>query len=36
MPGMNGHEVLRRLKQDPEFVKIPILMLTGQADQKTS
>ena len=33
MPGMNGHEVLRRLRQDPESVAIPILMLTGKAEQ---
>jgi two-component system, cell cycle response regulator len=33
MPGMSGHEVLRRLKQDPEYVGVPILMLTGKAEQ---
>lgn len=34
MPGMSGHEVLRRVKQTSELVDIPVLMLTGQADQK--
>jgi two-component system cell cycle response regulator len=34
MPGLNGHDILRRLKQDPEFVAIPVLMLTAQAQEK--
>lgn len=29
MPGMNGFEVARTLKSDPELMTIPILMLTG-------
>jgi two-component system, cell cycle response regulator len=34
MPGISGHEVLQRLKQDPQFLRIPIIMLTGQTEQK--
>lgn len=34
MPGMSGHDVLRRVKQDPALLTIPILMLTGQTEQK--
>jgi DNA-binding response OmpR family regulator/HPt (histidine-containing phosphotransfer) domain-containing protein len=34
MPGISGHELLQRLKQDSQFLRIPIIMLTGQADQK--
>lgn len=34
MPGITGHEVLRRIKQDPQFFKIPIIMLTAQTEQK--
>jgi diguanylate cyclase (GGDEF)-like protein len=29
MPGMNGHEVCRRLKSNPETRDIPVLFLTG-------
>lgn len=29
MPGINGNEVLQKLKQNPETKNIPILMLTG-------
>src|SRR5687768_5708884 len=29
MPGMNGFEVTRRIKADPELQTIPVLMLTG-------
>lgn len=29
MPGMNGFEVTRRIKADPELHTIPVLMLTG-------
>ncbi|WP_435640448.1 response regulator [Micavibrio aeruginosavorus] len=34
MPGLSGHEVLRRLKQDPAFVDVPVVMLTGRAQQQ--
>jgi phosphoserine phosphatase RsbU/P len=30
MPGMDGYEVCRRLKADPETKEIPIIFLTGQ------
>lgn len=29
MPGMNGFEVTRRIKSDPQLQTIPVLMLTG-------
>src|SRR5687767_10100782 len=29
MPGMNGFEVARRIKADPDLRTIPVLMLTG-------
>lgn len=34
LPRMGGHEVLRRLKQDPRFKQVPIIVLTtsGRAD----
>src|ERR1700741_3216615 len=34
MPGMNGFEVCRQLKQDTETQKIPIIFLTGNLDKK--
>lgn len=34
MPGISGHEVLQKLKQDPQYLNIPIIMLTGQTEQK--
>lgn len=34
MPEMSGHELLRRLKQDPEYVTIPVIMLTGKTNEK--
>lgn len=34
MPGINGHEVLRRLKQDPDFVAVPVIMLTSKTEQQ--
>ena len=34
MPGASGHDVLRSLKQDPETVAIPVLMLTASAKQQ--
>jgi putative two-component system response regulator len=32
MPGMNGLEVCRKLKENPETRGIPIIFLTGQAE----
>lgn len=34
MPDMNGQELLRRLKQNPEFVTLPVIMLTGKTNEK--
>ena len=34
MPGLTGHEVLRRLKQDPAYINVPVVMLTGRAQQQ--
>jgi adenylate cyclase len=34
MPGLNGFEVCRRLKSDPETQSIPIIFLTGNLDKK--
>ena len=34
MPKMNGHEALRRLKDDPDTTRTPVIMLTAKtADQ---
>lgn len=30
MPKMSGHEVLRRLKRDPDTKQIPVIMLTAR------
>ncbi|MCB9983240.1 MAG: response regulator [Rhodospirillales bacterium] len=30
MPGLNGNDVLKQLKNDPETKDIPIVMLTGE------
>jgi CheY-like chemotaxis protein len=35
MPELDGIEVLKILKTDPEFKKIPILMLTTASEIKT-
>src|SRR5690349_21730293 len=34
MPGMDGFEVCRRLKQDPASAHVPILMITALSDRK--
>src|SRR5690349_6846491 len=34
MPGLNGFEVCRQLKSDPETQRIPIIFLTGNLDKK--
>ncbi len=33
MPGINGLEVLKRLKENPKTIRIPVLMLTAVTDQ---
>jgi len=35
MPGMNGFEVLRRLKGNAATVKIPVIMVTALGDRET-
>ena len=32
MPGLNGHEVCRRLRAEPRFATTPIVMVTGHED----
>lgn len=32
MPDMNGLETMRNLKAEPEFAKIPVIMITGKSD----
>ena len=34
LPKMNGFEVLRHLKKDPEFKSIPVVMLTTSAREE--
>lgn len=34
MPGMNGYEVAKRLKQDPELQEIPIIFVSGLHNEK--
>lgn len=33
MPGMDGYEVCRRLKEDPQTRDIPVLFITAQSDE---
>ncbi len=33
MPGLNGFEVCRRLRAEPRFASVPIVMVTGNEDQ---
>ncbi|MDX1689161.1 MAG: response regulator [Candidatus Promineifilaceae bacterium] len=32
MPGMDGYEVVRRIRRDPKYANVPILILTAEAD----
>ena len=32
MPGLAGHELIKRLRQTPQWAKVPILVLSGYAD----
>ena len=32
MPGMNGYELVRRLRRNPAFASVPIIVLTSQSD----
>ena len=34
MPGIDGYEVSRRLREDPETAALPIVMVTSSADQE--
>ncbi len=34
MPGLDGHEVLNRLKSDPDLQHIPVVMISGLDDIK--
>ena len=35
MPGMKGFEVAKRIRQKPEYKRLPIIMLTGMSDRKS-
>jgi putative two-component system response regulator len=35
MPGMDGFETIRLLKQNPEFSRIPVIFLTSKHDRET-
>jgi two-component system phosphate regulon response regulator PhoB len=34
MPGLNGFEVLRRLKQDPTLRTVPVIMVTAKGHER--
>lgn len=34
IPIFNGHEVLKKIKEDPSLRKIPVIMLTTSSDRK--
>jgi CheY-like chemotaxis protein len=35
MPGMNGLELIGKLRKDPRYVSLPIIMITGHDDMLT-
>ena len=35
MPGMNGYEVCRRIKEDPENEDIPVIFLSAKGDEES-
>jgi two-component system, OmpR family, response regulator len=34
MPGMDGHEVYRRLREVPELAELPVIFLTGRSAEE--
>ena len=34
MPGLNGQETLKRIRSDPQFHDVPVVMMTGVADER--
>jgi CheY-like chemotaxis protein len=38
MPGVSGVDVMRELRDDPSFARVPVIVLTAQAldDERTS
>jgi CheY-like chemotaxis protein len=35
MPGMNGHEAIKKLKSDPQYREIPVIFLTSMSDEQS-
>lgn len=35
MPGLDGFETVRRMREDPAMAQIPVIFVTGQADDET-
>ena len=33
MPGLNGQETLRRIRANPDLREVPVVMMTGVADE---
>jgi CheY-like chemotaxis protein len=34
MPGMDGHEVFRRLREEPHLIALPVIFLTGRGAEE--
>jgi DNA-binding response OmpR family regulator len=34
LPGRSGYDILRELRADPEFARLPVLMLTARGQKK--